>query len=208
LVEKHLDLAKSPVLASPEHVQSEVDGWEEIVKRIALASVLALLLLSTGMALPSEAATRNEDRQTVVYQGYTVSWSASDPSDVRLERTPGRAERIPRGASSTSVDRAKSRVLARSNTSTAVGDSCTAVPDNFGAADFTDACAEHDVCYGTATDRAVCDWQLFLDLRSACYDVYRYQPGLLLTCNTVAAIYFLGVRLFGASFYTGTGSPA
>ena len=178
-------------------------------KRIALASVIALLLLSTGMgALPGEAATRNDDaRQTAVYQGYTVSWSTSDPSDVRIERTPGRAERLPRGASSTSVDRAKSRVAALSSTSTAAGDSCTAVPDNFGRADFTDACDKHDVCYGSATDRAACDLQLFLDLRAACTDAYRYQPGLLLTCYTVAAIYYVGVRLFGGLYYDGTGSP-
>ena len=59
-------------------------------KRIALASVVALLLLSTGMgALPGEAATRNDGaRQTAVYQGYTVSWSTSDPSDVRMEPHP------------------------------------------------------------------------------------------------------------------------
>lgn len=176
-------------------------------KRIALASVLALLLMGTGMgALPAEAATRQEDRQTAVYQGYTVSWSTSDPRDVRIERTAGRAERLPRGASSNSVDRAKSRVSALSSTSTAASDLCTAVPDNFGAANFTDACSDHDECYDSDTDRAVCDWRLFLDLRSACYDVYRYQPGLLLTCYTVAAIYYVGVRLFGASFYTGSGS--
>jgi len=180
-----------------------------VKKRIALASVLTLLLFGTGMGvLPSEAATRHDDRQTAVYQGYTVSWSTSDPSDVRIERTPGRAERVPRGASAKSVDRAKSRVSALSSTSTAAGDSCTAVPDKFGAADFTEACDDHDVCYGSPTDRAACDWQLFLDLRSACFNAYRYQPGLLLTCYTVAAIYYVGVRLFGASFYTGTGNPA
>jgi hypothetical protein len=179
-----------------------------VKKRIALASVLALLLLSTGMgALPGEAAAR-DDRQIAVYEGYTVSWSTSDPSDVRIERTPGRAERLPRGASSRSLDRAKSRVSALSSTSTAAGDSCTAVPDYFGAAKFTDACADHDECYDSKTDRAVCDWQLLLDLRSACYRVYRYQPGLLLTCYSVAAIYYVGVRLFGGYFYTGGGNPA
>jgi hypothetical protein len=179
------------------------------MKRIALVSVLALLLMSTGMgALPGQAATRQEDRQTAVYQGYTVSWRTSDPSDVRIERTPGRAERLPRGASSRSVDRAKSRVLALSSTSTAAGDSCTAVPDNFGAANFTDACAAHDLCYDSAVNRAECDLLLFRALRAACYSAYRYQPGLLLTCYTVAAIYYVGVRLFGASFYTGTGSAA
>ena len=180
-----------------------------VKKRIALISVLAVLLMSTGMgALSGEAATRHQDRQTAVYQGYTVSWSTSDPSDVRIERTPGRAERLPRGASSKSVDRAKSRVLALSSTSTAAGDSCTAVPDNFGAANFTAACAAHDLCYDSAVSRAECDLLLFSALRTACYGAYRYQPGVLLTCYTVAAIYYVGVRLFGAAFYTGSGSSA
>jgi hypothetical protein len=166
-----------------------------------------MLLMGTGMgALPGEAATRNNDRQTAVYQGYTVSWSTSDPSDVRVERTPGRAERLPRGASKTSVDRAKSRVSALSSTSTAEGDSCTAVPDNFGAANFTTACKNHDDCYApdSTTPRAECDLQLLLDLRAACAAAYYpAQPGLLLTCYTVATIYYIGVRLFGASFYQG-----
>lgn len=179
------------------------------MKRIALTSVLALLLLSTGMALPSEAATRQEDRQTVVFQGYTVSWSTSDPSDVRIERTSGRAERLPRGASSKSVDRAKSRVSALSSTSTANGDSCTAVPDRFGAANFTEACAAHDLCYAPTsdTDRLKCDLALWAGLRAACEDAYPAGSGQRLTCYTVAAIYFVGVRLFGALYYTGTGSP-
>ena len=181
-------------------------------KRIALASVLALLLMGTGMgALPGEAATRSNDRQTAVYQGYTVSWSTSDPADVRIERTPGRVEHLPRAASSKSVDRAKSRVAALSSTSTAEGDSCTAVPDNFGRANFTKACNAHDDCYAadSTTDRAECDLQLLIDLRAACLHAYRSQPGLLLTCYTVATIYYVGVRLFGASFYQSTtGNPA
>jgi len=181
-----------------------------VKKRIALVSILALLLMGTGLGtLPGEAATRN-DRQTAVYQGYTVSWSTSDPSDVRVERTPGRAERLPQGASSKSVDRAKSRVSALSSTSTAAGDSCTAVPDNFGSANFTTACDIHDQCYSpeSSTDRLQCDRQLLFNLRLACYKAYATQPGLLLTCYTVAAIYYVGVRLFGAAFYTGTGSEA
>ena len=180
-------------------------------KRIALASVLALLLLGTGMgALPTAAVSRGDVRQTAVYQGYTVSWTSSDPSDVRIERTPGRAEHFPRAASSTSVNRAKSRVAALSSTSTAEGDSCTAVPDRFGRADFTEACDLHDACYGEQTlviDRVECDQRLLLGLRDACYDAYRFQPGLLLTCYTVATIYYVGVRLFGTFAYDGIGDP-
>jgi phospholipase A2-like protein len=178
-------------------------------KRIAMASILALLLLGTGMgALPAEAASRNDDRQIVVHQGYSVSWSSSDPSDVRVDRTPGRAEHFPRAASTTSTKTAKSRVAALASTSLAESDSCTAVPDRFGSAIFTSACARHDLCYSSSTDRLRCDQRLLLDLRSACYQAYWRQPGLLLSCYTVAAIYYVGVRLFGGHFYAGTGNPA
>ena len=51
-------------------------------------------------------------------------------------------------------------------------------------------------------------WESLLGLRAACYDAYPTQPGLLLTCYTVAAIYYIGVRLFGAYAYAGTGSRA
>jgi hypothetical protein len=183
-----------------------------VKKRIALASILALLLMGTGMgALPGEAAARNDDRQTAVYRGYTVSWSTSDPSDVRIERTPGRAEHLPRAASSTSVNRAKSRVAALSSTSTPEGDSCTGVPDSFGSAVFTAACARHDLCYSrqSTLDRLECDRRLLRDLMAACTAAYYpSQPGLLLTCYTVATIYYVGVRLFGGHFYDGKGSPA
>jgi hypothetical protein len=185
-------------------------GRGEVVKKlIALASTLALLLLGSGLsALPAEAASRDNDRVTVVYQGYTVSWSSSDPSEVRIERTPGRAEHSPRAASAKSVDLAKSRVAAQSSTSTAEGDSCTAVPDTFGSANFTPACDIHDQCYSSPIDRLQCDQQLLFNLRRACYDAYAKQPGLLVTCYAVAAIYFVGVRLFGGPYYAGTGSPA
>ena len=173
-------------------------------KRISLASILALLLMGTGIgALPSEAASRNHDRRTVVYQGYTVSWSSSDPSDVHVDRTPGRAEHLPRDASPTGTNTAKSRVAALASTSPAQSDSCTAVPDNFGSAIFTSACATHDLCYSSSTDRLRCDQRLLLDLRAACYQAYWRQPGLLLSCYTVAAIYYVGVRLFGGYFYAG-----
>ena len=180
-------------------------------KRIALALIIALLLLTTGIgALPSEAAIPGEARQTAVYKGYTVSWSSSDPSDVRVERTPGQTEHFPRAASSASVNRAKSRVAALASTSTAEVDSCTAVPDTFGSANFAPACDIHDDCYSSdsSTDRRACDLQLLFNLRSACYQAYASQAGLLLTCYTVAAIYYVGVRLFGAYAYHGTGNPA
>jgi hypothetical protein len=178
-------------------------------KRVLLASILALLLMGTGVgALPSEAASRNHGRHTVVYQGYTVSWSSSDPSDVHIDRTSGRAEHFPRAASPTGTKTAKSRVAGLASTSPAESDSCTAVPDNFGSAIFTSACTRHDLCYDSSTDRLRCDQRLLLDLRAACYRAYKSQPGLLLSCYTVAAIYYVGVRLFGGFFYSGRGNPA
>lgn len=173
-------------------------------KRIALASMLALLMLGTGMgALPGEAATRDHERTTVVYQGYTVSWSNADPSDLRVDRTPDRAEHFPRAASPKSVNLAKSRVTAQASTSTSQTDSCTAVPDNFGSANFTSACSTHDKCYSpqSSTDRLPCDQQLLANLRLACFQAYSTKPTQLLSCYTVAVIYYVGVRLFGGYFW-------
>jgi hypothetical protein len=177
--------------------------------RIVLTSMLALLLSTWVGVLPTEAASRDQDRVTVVYRGYTVSWSNSDPSDLRVDRKPGRAEQFPKSASPRSINRAKSRVAAQASTSTSAdADSCTAVPDNLGLANFARACAAHDLCYGSSIDRLQCDLALFLSMRAECDRAYRTHPGLRLTCFTVAAIYFIGVRIFGAPFYTGTGSRA
>jgi hypothetical protein len=200
---------ESAVLVSPSISYSgEHDEERGFVKmRIVLASMLALLLTTWVGVLPTEAASRDQDRVTVVYRGYTVSWSNSDPSDLRVDRAPGRAEQFPRTASPRSVKRAKSRV-ALSSTSSTDADSCTAVPDNFGSADFGPACDAHDACYGSSTDRLQCDLDLLASMRAECNEEYGANPGLRLSCLTVAAIYFIGVRIFGARFYTGNGSGA
>ena len=177
--------------------------------RIVLASMVALLLSTWVGVLPAEAASRDQDRVTVVYRGYNVSWSSSDPSDFRVDRTPGRAEQFPKTASPRSIKRAKSRVAAQASTSTSGdADSCTAVPDRFGLADFGPACATHDLCYSSSTDRLQCDLALFATMREECNRAYGDNPGLRLTCFTVATIYFIGVRIFGAHFYAGGGSDA
>ena len=177
--------------------------------RIALTSMLALLLTSWVGVLPTEAASRDQDRVTVVYRGYVVSWNNSDASDLRVVRKPGRPEQFPNTASPRSIKRAKSRVAALASTSTpGDADSCTAVPDNFGLANFAPACDAHDLCYGSSIDRLQCDLALFASMRVECDRVYGANPGLRLTCYAVAAIYFIGVRIFGAHFYTGTGSRA
>ena len=174
-------------------------------KRIALATVLAMLLMGTGMgALPGEAATRNADRQTAVY-GRVNMVSSSTPTPPTCGSSAPQAElntfpALRLRQASIEPSHAWRRCRApRPLRAT----SCTAVPDNFGRADFTTACDDHDDCYApdSTTDRAECDLQLLLDLRAACSDAYGKQPGPLLTCFTVAAIYYVGVRLFGASFY-------
>ena len=178
-------------------------------KRIALVSMFALLILGTGVgALPSQAASGGQDT-TVVYQGHIVTWSSADPSDVRLGLATARADRFPRVALPKSVDSATARVMALANTPTAESDSCTAVPDNFGRADFTSACDIHDQCYSpqSSTDRLQCDRQLLTNLRLACYQTYSANYALLRSCYTVASIYYIGVRLFGGFFYAGTGNP-
>ncbi len=180
-------------------------------KRIALVSMFALLLVGTAVgALPSEAAGRDQNRSTVVYQGHTVSWSSEDPSDVRVGVTADRTDRFPRAVSLKSVDVSRSRVTALASTSTTKNDSCTAVPDNFGSAHFTPACDIHDQCYSpqSSTDRRQCDRQLLVNLRVACHQAYSTDHTRLLSCYTVAAIYYVGVRLFGGYFYDGTGNPA
>jgi hypothetical protein len=163
--------------------------------------VLAVSYL--GMA-PAQAAKT----ETVVYRGYTVSWSEPDATDLKVIRTPGRAERFPAEASDRSIQKAKERVAdaATQQVGEDPTDSCNFVPDSFGIANFAPACQAHDACYSSPTDRLTYDALLLAALRTAC-DVYPEGSSLRTTCYTIASISFVGVRLFGWTFYTGTGSP-
>lgn len=174
--------------------------------RPVLALLLGVLAASCLGILPAQAATR-VPTQVITYRGYTVSWSEPDASDMRVVRTPGRAEHFPALASGASISQAKSRVTASSlQASQEQADACNFVPDSFGSADFTGACQAHDFCYSGALklSRFQCDVAFLAALQLACRTAYGTQPALLLTCNTVATIYFIGVRLFGAPFYHGT----
>jgi hypothetical protein len=175
-----------------------------------MAILLGALATSYLVTVPAEAA---KTETVVSYRGYTLSWSESDASDLRIVRTEGRAESFPAQASDRSIDKAKARVASASEQQASEDstDSCNFVPDTFGAADFGPACDVHDTCYGTATDRLDCDLALLEGLILACNDAYQTQLALRLTCYTVASIYFVGVRLFGAPFYIlggGSGNPA
>jgi hypothetical protein len=168
--------------------------------------MIAILLVATVLgAAPASAAKPSE--QTITYRGYTLSWSASDASDLRVTRS-GRAEHFPARASQRSISDAKARVNAASESTTQATDSCNFVPDRFGAADFTRACDNHDTCYSNTMhiDRATCDALFFADLISACNSGYPNDLVGRTSCYAVAFVYYVGVRLFGASFYTGNGS--
>jgi hypothetical protein len=175
--------------------------------RPVLALLLGVLAASCIGILPAQAAKRATS-QAITYRGYTVTWSEPDASDLRVVRTPGRADHFPARASAGSIHEAKSRVTNASTlqVSEQQTDSCNFVPDSFGRANFKLACDAHDACYRSSTDRLTCDLLLLAGLQAAC-NVYPEGSYLRLTCYTVASIYFIGVRLFGGFFYSGTGDP-
>jgi hypothetical protein len=172
-------------------------------------TILAVLLGALAVSYLGTAPAQAADTETVVtYRGYTVSWSEPNASDLKVVRTPGRAESFPAKASDRSIRHAKARVrdAASQQVSEDPADACNFVPDTFGAANFTAACRAHDLCYSSSTARLTCDLLLLAGLRQAC-NVYPEGSSLRTTCYTVASIYFVGVRLFGWIFYSGGGSP-
>jgi len=180
--------------------------------RPMLAVLLAVFAVGYVGIIPAQAANRDTKTETVViYMGYTLSWSKPDASDLRVVRTPGRSEALPDAAIKRSIQQAKSRVAnAAQQLSAESTDSCNFVPDSFGAADFASACDQHDVCYSypAKSSRLDCDLAFLAALNHACWDAYHGQPAPLLTCFTVAGIYFVGVRLFGAPFYNNPPVPS
>jgi hypothetical protein len=179
--------------------------------RPVLAILLALLAAGYVGIVPAQAANRDTRTETIItYRGYTLSWIEPDASDLRVVRTPGRSESLPNAAIKRSIQQAKSRVAnaAQQQLGEDPTDSCNFVPDSFGTAIFTGACDNHDACYSSSTSRLECDRIFLKELTSTCAMAYALQPARRLTCFTIAGIYFIGVRLFGAPFYTGGGSAA
>lgn len=179
--------------------------------RPILAILMGVLVISYVGMVPAQAAERVDKTEMVItYRGYTLSWSQPDASDLRVVRTPGRAESLPDAASNRSIQKAKLRVTsAAQQASESPTDSCNFVPDTFGEAEFTDACDAHDDCYNypMGRSRLVCDLAFLVNLTSACAQAYKpSELSLRLTCFTVAGIYFVGVRLFGAPSYGGASS--
>ena len=176
--------------------------------RTILAILLGALAISCLVSVPAEAA---KTETVVTYRGYTISWSEADASDLRIVRTPGRAESFPAQANDRSIEKAKARVASASVQQIEdPTDACNFVPDTFGDADFSDACRAHDVCYspGSPIDRMQCDLLFLQALTAECAEAYQFDFACRLICNALAGIYFLGVRLFGGFAYHGSGDPA
>lgn len=76
------------------------------------------------------------------------------------------------------------------------------VPDSGANFDFTTACAAHDACYdafhgqGEAARKA-CDDQFLADMQAACAEQWPRQPLRRAACNSVANLYYRGVRAGG-----------
>ncbi len=83
----------------------------------------------------------------------------------------------------------------------ASADFCTMVPDAPFGFDFSGICAIHDNNYGASStvSRAEADRIFYEGLQNTCDTQY----GGSWLCHLAAKIYFIGVRLFGGSFYEG-----
>lgn len=74
-------------------------------------------------------------------------------------------------------------------------DYCTDSPDEYpnpygDNADFRGPCARHDLCYGSHTDKKVCDVNLFRDMSTNCEYYYSWYNPVRYSCLDTAAIYF------------------
>lgn len=77
-------------------------------------------------------------------------------------------------------------------------DYCTSSPDEFpnafGAnADFRGPCARHDLCYGSSTDKKVCDVNLWRNMLTNCNYYYSWYNPVRKSCYNTAHIYFIAV---------------
>lgn len=89
-------------------------------------------------------------------------------------------------------------------------DGCSAVPDagwwiHLGIParfDFAHACVHHDGCYRAHwARRATCDGWFRADLLASCRVLHPRNPLTRATCEDLARLYHLGVRLLGAGAY-------
>ncbi len=82
------------------------------------------------------------------------------------------------------------------------------VPDAGPSFNFSQACANHDVCYsehhgqGEAV-RASCDSAFLHDMTSSCDDMWSRSSPQFDQCLRVANLYYFGVRIGGWLFFYG-----
>jgi hypothetical protein len=69
------------------------------------------------------------------------------------------------------------------------------IPQGFYGADFRPACAAHDACYQTCTNRRDCDQMFLHNMQSAC--ACSANPR---ACNRKAHCYYMAARLFGGIY--------
>jgi len=81
---------------------------------------------------------------------------------------------------------------------------CTAVPNALFGYNFKPACDTHDINYSSDTiySKAQADQVFLNDMLNICRD--QYNDAFL--CQITAEIYYIGVTLFGGSYYDGPAS--
>lgn len=78
------------------------------------------------------------------------------------------------------------------------------VRDSYGKANFTDACAAHDACYGACgSAKDSCDESFHRTLRSECARAYggRWEAAQRRLCNELANSYHSSVHRMGGDAY-------
>lgn len=83
---------------------------------------------------------------------------------------------------------------------------CTAVPDSGYGFDFHEICDDHDRCYGIQPygdgwrGRRACDRTFRSDMLDYCKR-HDWLSSKRTSCDSVAVVYYLGVRTFGWAFW-------
>jgi hypothetical protein len=80
------------------------------------------------------------------------------------------------------------------------------VPDSGSYFDFSQACQNHDNCYGAGggiADRARCDQQFLKDMNASCAAMWPAHSFNLSLCRAHATKYYTGVRIGGWAFFYG-----
>ena len=67
---------------------------------------------------------------------------------------------------------------------------------------FTEACNEHDRCYGKCgASKGKCDNKFYEDLKKYCESWQKQSAEIFQQCTSIASFYYAGVQTMGCSFY-------